>query len=176
MSKQILNEEFQRMQKLAGIITETQYNQKDQLNESVIGTVLLGLLSTVVAGGGAAIALDNIKYGPIGDVIDKIKEKRNDRRFEKNIKPILTRFKNDQTLQDLFDKYNSKPANFPAIEEEITNYIKSKLQPEELKHVKELVDEFHMLDLGRGFKKERDMDMRDKEIWMRNKQDNPINK
>jgi hypothetical protein len=157
MNKQILSEEFLKMQKLAGIITETQYNQKNQLNESVVGTVLLGLLATAVAGGGAVIALDNIKYGPIGDVIDKIKEKRNDRRFEKNIKPILARFKNDQTLQDLFDKYDSYPANFPAIEKEITNYIESKLQPEELKHVKELVDEFHMLNLGRGFKKERDM-------------------
>ena len=144
-----INESFLKMQKLAGVITEAQYNEKkslieNQLNENVVleamGTVLLGgvglILTTAVVGGGAALAYDNIMYGPIGDAISKIKEKISDREFKKYIKPILSRFKDDQELQDMIEKGSTS--------KEIETYLESKLQPKELKYLENVAQSLWM--------------------------------
>jgi len=166
-----VNESFLKMQKLAGVITEAQYNQKKSLTENQIeenyvldamGTVLVGgvglVLATAGVVGGTALALDNIQYGPIGDTIKKLKNKISDRKFNKYIRPILLRFKNDQVLQDMFGKYNSASSfEFDAIRKEIADYIESKLSSKELKYIKDVVDSLHMSDLSKSFKQEDDM-------------------
>jgi hypothetical protein len=84
---------------------------ENPINENYVldamGTVLVGgvglVLATAGVVGGTALALDNIQYGPIGDTIRKLKNKISDRKFNKYIRPILLRFKNDQVLQDMFE-------------------------------------------------------------------------
>jgi len=127
-----------------------------------MGTVLVGgvglVLATAGVVGGTALALDNIQYGPIGDTIRKLKNKISDRKFNKYIRPILLRFKNDQVLQDMFEKYNSASSfEFDAIRKEIADYIESKLSSKELKYIKDVVDSLHMSDLSKSFKQEDDM-------------------
>lgn len=150
-----INELFLKMQKLAGVITEGQYNQKkrlieNQLNENVVldamGTVLLGgvglILTTAVVGGGAALAYDNIMYGPIGDAIVKMKRKIDDREFKKYIKPILIRFKDDQELQDIIKKGSTS--------KEIETYLESKLQPKELKYLENVAQSLWWSDYAKS--------------------------
>ena len=99
-----------------------------------MGTVLVGgiglVLATAGVVGGTALALDNIQYGPIGDAIKKLKSKIDDREFNKYIKPILLRFKDDQALQDIIEKGSTS--------KEIETYLESKLQPKELKYLKKV--------------------------------------
>ena len=101
------------------------------INESAIldalGIVLLGGVGLVLTAAGTVIAHDRITYGPIGDAIKKIKRKISDREFEKYIKPMLIRFKDDQELQDMIEKGSTS--------EEIETYLESKLQPKELKYL-----------------------------------------
>jgi hypothetical protein len=139
---------------------------ENPINENYVldamGTVLVGgvglVLATAGVVGGTALALDNIQYGPIGDTIRKLKNKISDRKFNKYIRPILLRFKNDQVLQDMFEKYNSASSfEFDAIRKEIADYIESKLSSKELKYIKDVVDSLHMSDLSKSFKQEDDM-------------------
>ena len=127
-----------------------------------MGTVLVGgvglVLATAGVVGGTALALDNIQSGPIGDTIRKLKNKISDRKFNKYIRPILLRFKDDQVLQDMFKKYNSASSTeFDAIRKEIADYIENKLPSKELKYIKDVVDSLHMSDLTKSFKQEDDM-------------------
>jgi hypothetical protein len=142
-TEEALNESFLKMQKLAGVITEAQYNEKKRLNENqleenyvldAMGTVLVGgvglVLATAGVVGGAALAYDNIMYGPIADAIVKLKNKIDSRKFNKYVKPILIRFKDDKELQDMIEKGSTS--------KEIETYLESKLQPKELKYLEDI--------------------------------------
>ena len=99
-----------------------------------MGTVLVGgvglVLATAGVVGGAALAYDNIMYGPTADAIAKLKNKIDDRKFNKYIKPILIRFKDDKELQDMIEKGSTS--------KEIETYLESKLQPKELKYLEDI--------------------------------------
>jgi len=62
MSKQILSEEFRRMQKLAGLITESEYkeslNEEEQINDPEIDAAMKAGLSSLTSDGAS---LDEIK-------------------------------------------------------------------------------------------------------------------
>ena len=113
---------------------------------NIILDIILGIAAAGAVGSGAAIAYDNIKYGPISKVIEKVKDKFTDLEFNKNVKPILLRFRNDQILQDKLRKGDN---------DEIINYIQSKLQPKELKYLKSLVTAFSFIDYRKSDKLEK---------------------
>jgi AICAR transformylase/IMP cyclohydrolase PurH len=111
---------------------------ENPINENYVldamGTVLVGgvglVLATAGVVGGAALAYDNIMYGPTADAIAKLKNKIDDRKFNKYIKPILIRFKDDKELQDMIEKGSTS--------KEIETYLESKLQPKELKYLEDI--------------------------------------
>jgi len=128
------------VQAVMDIIYPDDESPKDEnpINENYVldamGTVLVGgvglVLATAGVVGGAALAYDNIMYGPTADAIAKLKNKIDNRKFNKYIKPILIRFKDDKELQDMIEKGSTS--------KEIETYLESKLQPKELKYLEDI--------------------------------------
>jgi len=150
----IMNESFLKMQKLAGVITESQYNEKKSLTENQIeeGAVLDTALG--VAGGLVGLwALINgggVVLGALGgaalSIADKMKDKakaaamkaKKEGRLD-TIKPIVAKFENDEELKNMYKALPPKNNSGDNRERNkqmtaIAKYIKSKLNDEEMKY------------------------------------------
>jgi len=149
-----INESFLKMQKLAGVITEAQYNSKKSLTENQVeeGAVIDTALG--VAGGLVGLwALINggaVVLGALGgtalSIADKMKDKaqkaaakaKKEGRLD-TIKPIIAKFENDEELKNMYQALPAKN-NFGDNRERnkqmtaIAKYIKSKLNDEEMKY------------------------------------------
>ena len=152
--EEAINESFLKMQKLAGVITEAQYNEKKSLIENQVeeGAVIDTALG--VAGGLVGLwALINggaVVLGALGgtalSIADKMKDKaqkaaakaKKEGRLD-TIKPIIAKFENDEELKNMYQALPAKN-NFGDNRERnkqmtaIAKYIKSKLNDEEMKY------------------------------------------
>jgi hypothetical protein len=149
-----LNESFLKMQKLAGVITEAQYNEKKSLTENQVeeGAVIDTALG--VAGGLVGLwALINggaVVLGALGgtalSIADKMKDKaqkaaakaKKEGRLD-TIKPIIAKFENDEELKNMYQALPAKNNSGDNRERNkqmtaIAKYIKSKLNDEEMKY------------------------------------------
>ena len=155
-----LNESFLKMQKLAGVITEAQYNQKkslteDQVEEGAVIDTALGVAGGLVGlwallKGGAVVAgvLGNTAINIIDRMADKAKaaamKAKKEGRLD-TIKPIIAKFEDDEELKNMYQNLTPKDNGFSAKTREnnalrtkqlqaIAKYIKSKLNDEEMKY------------------------------------------
>jgi hypothetical protein len=152
--EEAINESFLKMQKLAGVITESQYNEKKSLIENQVeeGAVIDTALG--VAGGLVGLwALINggaVVLGALGgtalSIADKMKDKaqkaaakaKKEGRLD-TIKPIIAKFENDEELKNMYQALPAKNNSGDNRERNkqmtaIAKYIKSKLNDEEMKY------------------------------------------
>jgi len=152
--EEAINESFLKMQKLAGVITESQYNEKKSLTENQVeeGAVIDTALG--VAGGLVGLwALINggaVVLGALGgtalSIADKMKDKaqkaaakaKKEGRLD-TIKPIIAKFENDEELKNMYKALPPKNNSGDNRERNkqmtaIAKYIKSKLNDEEMKY------------------------------------------
>jgi hypothetical protein len=149
-----LNESFLKMQKLAGVITEAQYNQKkslieNQLEEGAVIDTALGVAGGLV-GLWALINGGGVVLGALGgtalSIADKMKDKaqkaaakaKKEGRLD-TIKPIIAKFENDEELKNMYQALPAKNNSGDNRERNkqmtaIAKYIKSKLNDEEMKY------------------------------------------
>jgi hypothetical protein len=155
-----LNESFLKMQKLAGVITEAQYNEKkslteDQVEEGAVIDTALGVAGGLVGlwallKGGAVVAgvLGNTAINIVDRMADKAKaaamKAKKEGRLD-TIKPIIAKFEDDEELKNMYQNLTPKDNGFSAKTREnnalrtkqlqaIAKYIKSKLTPEEMEY------------------------------------------
>ena len=155
-----LNESFLKMQKLAGVITEAQYNEKkslteDQVEEGAVIDTALGVAGGLVGlwallKGGAVVAgvLGNTAINIVDRMADKAKaaamKAKKEGRLD-TIKPIIAKFEDDEELKNMYQNLTPKDNGFSAKTREnnalrtkqlqsIAKYIKSKLNDEEMKY------------------------------------------
>jgi len=155
-----LNESFLKMQKLAGVITEAQYNSKkslteDQVEEGAVIDTALGVAGGLVGlwallKGGAVVAgvLGNTAINIIDRMADKAKaaamKAKKEGRLD-TIKPIIAKFEDDEELKNMYQNLTPKDNGFSAKTREnnalrtkqlqaIAKYIKLKLNDEEMKY------------------------------------------
>ena len=148
------------MQKLAGVITEAQYNEKKSLTENqieegaVIDTALgvagglVGLWALLKGGAVAAGVLGNTAINIIDRIADKAKaaamKAKKEGRLD-TIKPIIAKFEDDEELKNMYQNLTPKDNGVSAKAREnnalrakqlqtIAKYIKSKLTPEEMEY------------------------------------------
>ena len=155
-----LNESFLKMQKLAGVITEAQYNEKkslteDQVEEGAVIDTALGVAGGLVGlwallKGGAVVA--GVLGGAAINIVDRIADKaeaaamkaKKEGRLD-TIKPIISKFENDEELKNMYQNLTPKDNGFSAKTREnnalrtkqlqsIAKYIKSNLNDEEMKY------------------------------------------
>jgi len=155
-----LNESFLKMQKLAGVITEAQYNSKKSLIENqveegaVIDTALgvagglVGLWALLKGGAVVAGVLGNTAINIVDRIADKAEaaamKAKKEGRLD-TIKPIIAKFENDEELKNMYQNLTPKDNGFSAKTREnnalrtkqlqaIAKYIKLKLNDEEMKY------------------------------------------
>jgi hypothetical protein len=160
MNNESINESFLKMQKLAGVITEAQYNEKkslteDQVEEGAVIDTALGVAGGLVGlwallKGGAVVAgvLGNTAINIVDRMADKAKaaamKAKKEGRLD-TIKPIIAKFENDEELKNMYQNLTPKDNGFSAKTREnnalrtkqlqaIAKYIKSKLNDEEMKY------------------------------------------
>ena len=160
MNNESINESFLKMQKLAGVITEAQYNSKkslieNQVEEGAVIDTALGVAGGLVGlwallKGGAVVA--GVLGGAAINIVDRIADKaeaaamkaKKEGRLD-TIKPIISKFENDEELKNMYQNLTPKDNGFSAKTREnntlrtkqlqtIAKYIKSKLNDEEMKY------------------------------------------
>ena len=174
MDNESLNESFLKMQKLAGVITETQYNQKkslteDQVEEGAVTDTALGVAGGLVGlwallKGGAVVAgvLGNTAINIIDRMADKAKaaamKAKKEGRLD-TIKPIIAKFEDDEELKNMYQNLTPKDNGFSSKTREnnalrtkqlqsIAKYIKSKLNDEEMKYFTDISAMLHTGDIA----------------------------
>jgi len=155
-----INESFLKMQKLAGVITESQYNQRkslieNQIEEGAVIDTALGVAGGLVGlwallKGGAVVVgmLGNSAINMVDRMADKAKaaamKAKKEGRLD-TIKPIISKFENDEELKNMYQNLTPKDNGTSAKAGEnnalrakqlqaIAKYIKSKLTPEEMEY------------------------------------------
>jgi hypothetical protein len=128
---------------------------KKHINENFLldamGTVLVGTVGLLGAGA-VAIGVYEKTLNTKDKLLRKYKEIKNNR-LDKKLQPILGRFANDSTIQDMYkslpkykdpfyaeDYEKQEQLNAQHIEQakKIAEYIKSQLKPNELKYIKNI--------------------------------------